>query len=240
VLDTNRDGKVDRNEMLRFLEAKNVDMEHRAEIVDEIFSKCDADHNGFIELSEFVEYYMKTKTQLEARNREQDNQIRQIYYEIQALENSKRAITTSSIQPNTVFFKMGQLHFEPERDEEGTYTFVFQSGTETHSEQVNYVRPQERQERATVRFNQTFMSLITRDSTVAFRVEFQGMTQFLRNLNYNVLLQIVQNRVDPTELMSLSMNDGSATDLRGSFEFIQPTSHAISEKLGFVQQEIRK
>lgn len=49
-----------------------MDYDHRVEIVEEIFRKCDSDHNGFIELNEFVEYYMETKTQLEARNREQD------------------------------------------------------------------------------------------------------------------------------------------------------------------------
>jgi Ca2+-binding EF-hand superfamily protein len=40
--------------MLNFLEMKNVDISHRTEIVDEIFRKCDQDHNGYIDLDEFV------------------------------------------------------------------------------------------------------------------------------------------------------------------------------------------
>ena len=50
VIDTNRDGKVDKHEMLAFLETKEIDINHRTEIVEEIFRKCDQDLNGFIEI----------------------------------------------------------------------------------------------------------------------------------------------------------------------------------------------
>ena len=70
VIDTNRDGKVDKPEMLAFLEGKDVDINHRTEIVEEIFRKCDQDHNGFIDINEFVHYYLDTKNQLAERNKE--------------------------------------------------------------------------------------------------------------------------------------------------------------------------
>jgi Ca2+-binding EF-hand superfamily protein len=40
--------------MDRFLAKKGIDADHRQEIVDELFNKCDADHNGRIEIDEFV------------------------------------------------------------------------------------------------------------------------------------------------------------------------------------------
>lgn len=85
ALDVNRDGKVDRNEMLGFLEAKNIDHNHRTEIVDEIFKKCDMDGNGYIELDEFVKYYFDTSRQLEERNKEQTQRIVAIQKQIEAL-----------------------------------------------------------------------------------------------------------------------------------------------------------
>lgn len=54
AIDIDGDGRVDKQEMDRFLAKKGIDADHRQEIVDELFNKCDADHNGRIELDEFV------------------------------------------------------------------------------------------------------------------------------------------------------------------------------------------
>lgn len=64
TMDQNGDGRVDRNEMINFLTKKNIEADHRDEIVDEIFRKCDADGNGFIDLQEFVRHYLDIKNQL--------------------------------------------------------------------------------------------------------------------------------------------------------------------------------
>ena len=55
---------VDKYEMTRFLAEKGIDEDHRVQIVDELFSKCDTDMSGRIELKEFVENYVDTKNQL--------------------------------------------------------------------------------------------------------------------------------------------------------------------------------
>jgi len=56
--------------MAEFLAKKGVDEEHRGQIVDELFSKCDIDTNGKIELHEFVSHYLTTKNQLLEREAE--------------------------------------------------------------------------------------------------------------------------------------------------------------------------
>jgi len=40
------------------------------QIVDELFSKCDEDGNGTIELNEFVSHYLDTRNQLLEREEE--------------------------------------------------------------------------------------------------------------------------------------------------------------------------
>lgn len=47
--------------MNHFLAEKGVDEDHRVEIVDELFNKCDADRSGRIELNEFITHYVETK-----------------------------------------------------------------------------------------------------------------------------------------------------------------------------------
>ena len=69
-LDTNGDGRVDRDEMDNFLANKGVDDEHRSQIVDELFDKLDKDANGCIDLAEFSEQYVSTKNQLVEREAE--------------------------------------------------------------------------------------------------------------------------------------------------------------------------
>ena len=69
-LDTNGDGRVDRDEMDNFLANKGVDDEHRSQIVDELFDKLDKDANGCIDLAEFSEQYVSTKNQLVERESE--------------------------------------------------------------------------------------------------------------------------------------------------------------------------
>ena len=50
AIDLDGNGKIEREEMAEFLSKKGVDEEHRGQIVDELFSKCDMDANGRIEL----------------------------------------------------------------------------------------------------------------------------------------------------------------------------------------------
>ena len=57
-IDMNNDGRVDKDEMNSFLRSRGIDDEHRTQIVDELFSKCDADGNNRIELDEFVGHYI--------------------------------------------------------------------------------------------------------------------------------------------------------------------------------------
>ena len=64
-----------------FLARKGVNEEHRDQIIDELFSKCDTDQNGKIELKEFVQHYVLTKNQLLAREEELKQSI---------IENHKR------------------------------------------------------------------------------------------------------------------------------------------------------
>jgi len=66
-IDIDGNNKVDKHEMNAFLAEKGIAEEHRKEIVDELFSKCDQDNNGSIDIDEFVDEYIKTKEQLEAQ-----------------------------------------------------------------------------------------------------------------------------------------------------------------------------
>lgn len=50
--------------MLVFLAKKNIDEDHRTQIVDELFGRCDADNNGFVDIAEFSQEYISTKQQL--------------------------------------------------------------------------------------------------------------------------------------------------------------------------------
>jgi Ca2+-binding EF-hand superfamily protein len=66
-LDLDRDGQLTRDEMLFFLEQSGVDEEHRVQIVQELFNTCDPDGNGFVDLNEYANEYLKTKKALERR-----------------------------------------------------------------------------------------------------------------------------------------------------------------------------
>ena len=57
-LDRDGNNKIDKDEMNYFLGQKGISEEHRMEIIDVVFSACDADGNGFIELDEFVNQYV--------------------------------------------------------------------------------------------------------------------------------------------------------------------------------------
>lgn len=56
--------------MNNFLRNRGVDDDHRAQILEELFSKCDEDSNGRIEIDEFVSFYVDTKNQLVERELE--------------------------------------------------------------------------------------------------------------------------------------------------------------------------
>ena len=76
--------------MAEFLAKKGVDEEHRGQIVDELFSKCDMDANGKIELAEFVSHYVTTKNQLLEREAELKQQIVECH---QRLGTAKKELT---------------------------------------------------------------------------------------------------------------------------------------------------
>ena len=63
-LDIDGNGIVDKNEMNEFLRQRNIDEEHRMQIIDVIFQNTDADNNNVISLDEFVQHYVNTKNQL--------------------------------------------------------------------------------------------------------------------------------------------------------------------------------
>ena len=71
-----------------FLAQKGIDEDHRGQIVDEIFSKCDANHDGDVQIEEFVNYYIVTKNELLKRKQELTAQI---------LENNK-VVTALKLQ----------------------------------------------------------------------------------------------------------------------------------------------
>lgn len=61
--------------MSEFLARKGVDEEHRGQIVEELFSKCDIDGNGCIDIQEFTGQYADTMDQLMDRQAELKAQI---------------------------------------------------------------------------------------------------------------------------------------------------------------------
>ena len=61
--------------MLVFLAQKGIDEDHRGQIVDELFSKCDQNNDGDVQIEEFVNYYIITKNELIKRKQELTAQI---------------------------------------------------------------------------------------------------------------------------------------------------------------------
>jgi hypothetical protein len=53
-----------------FLAQKGIDEDHRGQIVDELFSKCDVNKDGDVQIEEFVNYYVITKNELIKRKEE--------------------------------------------------------------------------------------------------------------------------------------------------------------------------
>jgi Ca2+-binding EF-hand superfamily protein len=53
-----------------FLAQKGIDEDHRGQIVDELFSKCDVNNDGDVQIEEFVNYYVITKNELIKRKEE--------------------------------------------------------------------------------------------------------------------------------------------------------------------------
>ena len=45
-IDLDGNGYVDKNEMMMVLAQKGIDEDHRGQIVDELFSKCDLNNDG--------------------------------------------------------------------------------------------------------------------------------------------------------------------------------------------------
>ena len=92
-IDADGDGRVDKREMNQFLAEKGVDEDHRVEIIDELFNKCDVDRSGRIELDEFITHYVETKNQLVQTDIEHTQSIMVLHNEIvqmqQQLQQSK-------------------------------------------------------------------------------------------------------------------------------------------------------
>lgn len=78
VLDINGDGQVSKQEMLTFLAEKHVDEEHRTQIVDELFSVCDINGSGYVDLNEFSMEYLKTRTALQKREHDLQAQLKML------------------------------------------------------------------------------------------------------------------------------------------------------------------
>lgn len=85
-IDLDGNGMVDKQEMMSFLAQKGVSEDHRKEIVDELFSKCDQDKNGDIEIDEFVAHYVDTKNQLVRTNESNTQEILLLYQDVTRLK----------------------------------------------------------------------------------------------------------------------------------------------------------
>ena len=78
--------------MNNFLASKGIDEDHRMQIIDVVFSACDLDGNGFIELDEFIGHFITTKNQLVARENDLTASIRMANMRLkEAKENLQRA-----------------------------------------------------------------------------------------------------------------------------------------------------
>ena len=80
---------VSRDDMLNFLAKRNVDEEHRIQIVDELFDKCDKDGNGFVDIDEFTSEYLSTKIQLQEREYELTQRILDLNSKIKASKSER-------------------------------------------------------------------------------------------------------------------------------------------------------
>ena len=108
VMDRDGDGRVDRDEMDNYLAGQGVDEEHRSQIVDELFEKCDKDGDQRIELAEFSGLYVSTKNQLVEREEEIKKNIvmnnQKLKQAREELEKAKR------VHGNYIQGPMGVLH----------------------------------------------------------------------------------------------------------------------------------
>lgn len=135
VLDVNGDGKVTKEEMLLFLAKKNIDEDHRVQIVDELFSKCDEDGNGEVDIKEFSQEYLSTKMQLQAREAELSSQIKDFYRQIQVKNKklSSLGLKGPAVGP------VGQLTVNVKSGynlPNGSYVVVIQHGNLRHTTQA--------------------------------------------------------------------------------------------------------
>ena len=92
LIDTDGSGKIDKQEMNNFLAQKGIDEDHRLQIIDVVFSACDLDGNGLIELNEFIGHFINTKDQLVSREQDLTNSIKIANQRLrEAKENLQRA-----------------------------------------------------------------------------------------------------------------------------------------------------
>ena len=78
-MDQDGNGFVDKSEMERFLASKNISEKYRDEIIEKLFGEADVNHDGKIQLNEFVELYWQTKNQLVQKQEELRLVIQDLY-----------------------------------------------------------------------------------------------------------------------------------------------------------------
>jgi predicted nuclease with TOPRIM domain len=90
-LDKDGNGQIDKDEMLDFLAKNGVDEDHRVQIVDELFNKCDADGNGYVDIGEFVNEYIDTKNQLVKREQDLKENIERLDQRLKKMQADNKA-----------------------------------------------------------------------------------------------------------------------------------------------------
>ena len=94
-----------------FLAQKGIDEDHRGQIVDELFSKCDKNGDGDVQIQEFVDYYIITKNELILRKEELSKKIladNQVLTKLKKEEAAIRLNASRSTQAGTIFnLKLG-------------------------------------------------------------------------------------------------------------------------------------
>lgn len=132
---------------------------------------------------------------------------------------------------------MSQLDFEPNRScEAGSYCLIIKSGVETHQEQVNFNGPSD----SFVRFRQTFMPTVLRDSAVTFQVDFQGKPIFNKTIYYQQIQQLVQSQTEPNLPVQLYQDiEGNPPLIQGIFELLAGDLARLQQRLVEAQSKIR-
>ena len=90
AIDTDHSNEVSKAELIQFLVKMKLNSHLAQEVVEEIFNSCDKDHNGGIDVGEFVGYYKDTKNKLWNSGHQKWILQLQLLKEIKDLEDQKR------------------------------------------------------------------------------------------------------------------------------------------------------